>query len=296
MFTNSAITNLDLSKDYSVLSEETKGNADFMATIGDIEYVAPFLCYKVDTLTSIDFSGNNKIKAIYRSAFEYCSALTDVALPSSLVSLEAEAFANCTALAAIDITNLTILKGIGGRLFAGCTALTSFNVPANIVQINDGAFEDASNLATVTFESDTELQVINDNVFRNCSSLANIVLPSRVESLGKSVFEGCAALTTINFTSLSSLGDSCFKDSGLQSIELPATFTKFKTIPDNCFSGCANFTKLVINTEVAINLGVDALKDTSIATDGIYVPADLVEEYKALASWDAYKDLIKAIA
>ena len=295
MFTNTSITNLDLSKDYTVLTEAAKAETEYMNSIGDIEYVAPYLCYKVSSLTSIDFSGNDKIKNIYRSAFEYCDSLINVNLPSSLVSLEAEAFANCTSLAAIDITNLAI-KGIGARLFAGCTSLTSFVVPASIVQINDGAFEGATNLDTVTFEADNKLEVLNDNVFRGCTSLANIVLPSRVESLGKSVFEGCVSLTNINFTSLSSLGDSCFKDSGLTSVDLPATFTKFKSIPDNCFSGCAALQKVTIRTDIVISLGVDSLKDTDIMQDGIYVPKSLVEEYKANASWDAYKDLIKAIA
>ena len=308
IFTYSSITEIDLSKDYSVVDDKYINDSSFKAAIEDIKYVAPYLCYKVNSLTSIDFTGNSKMEYIYRGAFADCTSLATISLPNTLKGLEAEAFSGCTSLNGVDITNISALRGIGGRLFAGCTSLTSFNISKNIVQINDGAFEGATNLKTVTFEEEgSEFKTINADAFKDCVSLDSINIPAGTTSIGNNAFnecsnlasvtnnafENCAALKAISLKSVSSLGVECFKNSGLLELELPAAFNK--VIPQECFNGAASLSKLHIMSPVVVTLGKDALTGTNITSDGIYVLAELVDSYKANESWAAYKDYIKPI-
>ena len=294
IFTYSSITEIDLSKDYSVVDGKYINDSSFKAAIEDIKYVAPYLCYKVNSLTSIDFTGNSKMEYIYRGAFADCTSLATISLPNTLKGLEAEAFSGCTSLNGVDITNISALRGIGGRLFAGCTSLTSFNISKNIVQINDGAFEGATNLKTVTFEEEgSEFKTINADAFKDCVSLDSINIPAGTTSIGNNAFENCAALKAISLKSVSSLGVECFKNSGLLELELPAAFNK--VIPQECFNGAASLSKLHIMSPVVVTLGKDALTGTNITSDGIYVLAELVDSYKANESWAAYKDYIKPI-
>ncbi|MBQ3680593.1 MAG: leucine-rich repeat domain-containing protein [Paludibacteraceae bacterium] len=87
------------------------------------------------------------------SAFQYCSYISSVKIPSSVKSIKDGAFANCTSLAAVALPSG--VKSIGNRAFFMCESLSEITIPSSVETIDDNAFYGCASLATV----------------RNCSSL-----------------------------------------------------------------------------------------------------------------------------
>ncbi|MBR3031366.1 MAG: leucine-rich repeat protein, partial [Bacteroidales bacterium] len=77
------------------------------------------------TVGSEQTMGSN-IKTIVGYAFQDCSALTDVVLPSALENLGGDAFMNCTGLTSISIPESLTLASNLNNPFWGCTGLTRF--------------------------------------------------------------------------------------------------------------------------------------------------------------------------
>jgi len=111
------------------------------------------------TLERVNFSAN--LKSIGKRAF-YGASLTSINIPSTLVNVEAEAFARN-----LKLTSATIAcRHLKEYAMSGCTALSDLTLTTDVKQIGDGAF-------------------------LNCKSLKNIDLPADECTFGSEVFFGC---------------------------------------------------------------------------------------------------------
>lgn len=106
------------------------------------------------------------------SSFQGCSALHQVYLPETLVSLEYGALAFCTALESIYLP--TSLQVVGIAAFIGCSGLVHLTIPPNTTTIEDSAFI-------------------------NCANLRSLSLPQTVHYVGSAAFKNCSALSTIYY-------------------------------------------------------------------------------------------------
>ena len=148
--------------------------------------------------------------AIGESAFEDCSGLTSITLPSGVTS-------------------------IGKSVFSGCRGLTSVTLPSGVTSIGESAFKDCSGLTSITLPSG--VTSIGKSVFRGCCGLTSITLPSVVTSIGESAFENCSGLTNITLPfGVTSIGESAFKGcGGLTSLTIHSDVTE---ISYSAFWGC----------------------------------------------------------
>jgi len=106
-------------------------------------------CTIPGSVTSIGGAGSDPL-AFGEGAFSYCTNLTSVTIPSSVISIGNAAFADCTSL-----TNVTIgngLTSIGGIAFDWCRNLTSVTIPSSVVIIGTYAFNDCTSLTNVSFQ------------------------------------------------------------------------------------------------------------------------------------------------
>ena len=87
----------------------------------------------------IDQFEKSKLLTIKASAFEGCSNLVTMPLPTTLLRIESGAFAGCEKLANISIADLTI-SAINVKEFYDCQALTSLVLPETITSIKSYAF------------------------------------------------------------------------------------------------------------------------------------------------------------
>ena len=118
---------------------------------------------------------------------------------------------------------------------------------------------------------------------------------ARVTTVGAYAFQNCSGLTSVSFPNVTSIGDYAFNAAHkLAKADLP----KVTSIGQHGFSAANALEALILrNTEKVCSLGSDAVSYTKISSGSgyIYVPAALVDSYKAAANWQNYADQIRAI-
>ena len=146
-----------------------------------------------------------------------------------------------------------------------CINMNLNNNNINLQELINGNIEELS---------DGALTNINSYAFYGCKSLTSIDLPA-CTSIGNNSFENCESLTSIDLPVCTSIGDSAFDDcTKLTSIKLANT-SKICTLSDsNAFN----------NTPIANKAGY------------IYVPDELVEQYKKSTNWSVYASQIKPLS
>ena len=102
-------------------------------------------------------------------------------------SIGDDAFQGCTNLTSVDIPSG--VTTIGGSAFKSCTSLTSVTIPNSVTSIGNNAFRYCSGLTSVTIGSG--VTSIGDYTFSSCSGLTSVTIPSGVTSIGISAFYYC---------------------------------------------------------------------------------------------------------
>jgi hypothetical protein len=182
---------------------------------------------------------------------------------------------------------------IGAETFSGCTALTSIELPS---ALGDGGYTSTSGTAY-------SISAMSSKVFYNCSSLSSVKF-NEVEgqdiTLGASIFDGCTSLKSIELPStLISIGGRIFANSGLESIVIPESVTKFSTTGDYYvnefgvrtyssymglyFENCANLKSVTIKAQ-ATELPMYAFRDCPALEEVIFETETITEiEYGAFS-------------
>lgn len=144
--------------------------------------------------------------------------------------------------------------------------------------------------------SNDRITYLGIEVFRNYDSLAVADFPN-VTSTGVNVFYACYALHTVNLPSLISINSNMFAYSSLLK---RLNFPSVESISGGAFSSCSRLVTLILRKADAVCTleNVSAFSGTPIAksTGFVYVPDDLVEQYKAATNWSTYANQIKPIS
>ncbi|MBQ3498325.1 MAG: leucine-rich repeat protein [Clostridia bacterium] len=196
-------------------------------------------------------------------AFNGCTNLSSISLPTTLKSIGNSAFENCTSL-----KNVVIPEGvtsIGGAAFKGCTKITSLSLPSTLTIIdnggfnNNGAFQNCNKLKTVTFAKGSSNATIDSYAFAGCSALESVYLPGNYALIEREAFKDCASLTSFkweksDYTYANQfINYNAFSDcTSLSSLSLPSTL---ESIAIGAFRNCISL------TDVVIPEGVKAISD-----------------------------------
>ena len=89
---------------------------------------------------------------------------------------------------------------IAANAFAGRTELYAIEIPASVTAIGTRAFSACSNLETLTFKARTEDLAIGDYAFNSCTSLTAVDLVSGITSVGNYAFYYCTSLKTFKMS------------------------------------------------------------------------------------------------
>ena len=217
---------------------------------------------------------NYTVTSIGGNAFQNCSGLTSVVLPSSITSIGNHAFNNCTNLTSINIPDS--VNYIGQSAFQNCKSLTSINIPSLINMIANSVFNGAgltsidipstitsigldafngTNLTTLTIPS--SVTNIQQSAFSNCKYLTSVEISSNIVQIGRNSFAFCENLTNISVATgnVYDSRDNCnaIIDNtntlivGCKNTTIPSTAT---TIAYNAFLGCSGLRSITIPASV----------------------------------------------
>ena len=223
-----------------------------------------------EELTAVGFTTSIPI-GFFRNA-----VITSATFPSTLTTIQDEAFSGCGSLKSVNFgsvtgigkkafyecillteANVPNLSNLGLSAFERCTSLTSFKAP-RLERMAVAAFKDCSNLKTTDLSGLKSFITDdggNSNAFENCSALEEIELPAFTsDTLPGHVFDG-TALKTFDFT----------------------TYTSIKTIGEQAFAQCHNLRYVLLSAYV-VNVEENAFYDCSglnveitYASGGLYI-------------------------
>ncbi|MBR5284002.1 MAG: leucine-rich repeat domain-containing protein, partial [Clostridia bacterium] len=222
---------------------------------------------------------NDKLTSIPRSAFSYTD-LTSVVIPEGVTILEYGAFANSYDLVSISLPS-TLAK-IEGFVFNECKSLAHIYFNGDEVMwkvvVIDNYCNQYLNNAVVHYAGETEAIIASGNLGDNLTweladegkltlkgSGAMADLPTAADnpwvtynefiteaaiadgitSIGSNILAECVNLTTVSIpSSVTSIGDFAFRNTGLTSIEISAAIT---SIGDRAFTLCEGLETITVD-------------------------------------------------
>lgn len=154
----------------------------------------------------------------------------DLVIPSSVTSIGAYAFQNCTAKKIVLPEGLTEIKPY---TFDGCGSAFEISIPSTVTKIGEYAFQsfgdwaggdkESSGISMILPEGITE---IGAHAFAS-SGIASITLPKKLTAIAPYTFEQCEKLVSIAIPEgVTSIGEGAFSNANLSGgVTLPATLT-----------------------------------------------------------------------
>ena len=252
-------------------------------------------------------------------AFANYGAMTSVAIPSTVMSINHRAFFNCTGLTAVHITDLAAwcriritsydadLRGttplyFAQNLYLNGELVTDLVVPFGVTRVNEG-FAYYTNLTSVAISNNCEyiagrafagcmglkkvdvgdsVKTIGEYAFSQCQKLNDVAIGNGVTIIGEGAFASCDRLRDVTIPeSVTGIGNGAFRYSGLTNIVLNCAITG---ISPRTFSYC-KFKRIEIPDTVT-SIGQEAFLLCSEMED-ITIP-DLVESIGARAFQQCY--------
>lgn len=177
-------------------------------------------------------------------------------------------FSGCSSLPEISLPSLTFGDA---NCFYRCYIMKNADLP-NLERTGGGMFGDCQQLTTINIP---KLKAINGGDINRCNKLEVVDLPS-VESVAQYGIRNSAILKTVKFG------------------------TVINNFASQAFYYCSKLEIIIIqNPNVLVTLtNKDAFIGTKIASGSgfIYVPDNLVDNYKTATNWSVYANQIKPLS
>lgn len=160
---------------------------------------------------------------------------------------------------------------IKDRVFYGNSVVEEINMPHQITRVGYFAFRECRNLKKITLSN--KIEELGDSCFWNCINLAEIHLP----------------------TSLKEIEPYAFWNTAITEIDIPASVTR---IGLGAFNRCSKLEDVYIRCDKVVSTSFTTAYQAFSNCPNlkhIYVPAELVEEYKTHELWSLYADKFTAI-
>ena len=165
--------------------------------------------------------------------------------------------------------NGMVLSKDGKTLWSAYTKRPHTIIPNGVEEIGCSAFMDNEQLEHSTFPK--TLRKIESNGFCNCPKLHCVVLPKCVETIG----------------------DQCFMENeNLNYVDMPVTLSD---LGYQTFADCPNLETVILRSPKNLDFKKcfgAYLHDEPMVAPRLYVPADLVEQYRQDSEWGVFPHIL----
>ncbi|MBQ8501554.1 MAG: leucine-rich repeat protein [Bacteroides sp.] len=159
--------------------------------------------------------------------------LEEIVLSNKLKEVPGMAFNGCTNLKEIQLP--TSVEKLGSYCFSG-SGITSIVIPGSITSIGDDAFYQCTNLKTMVFEEG--ITTIDSYAVWDCPYLSSVSLPNSLEILKEGAFSDLPNLSTLTIPeNVTTIEGRVCSDCGLMNVHIKALPTTLTTIVNTAFSG-----------------------------------------------------------
>ena len=221
---------------------------------------------KVPTSYSGKYIVDESIGVISDGAFQNCSLITHVVLPSRIQEIGRCCFENCEKLATLkeNFQNPVLftlaspymfslpdnITKVGEYAFRNCISLTSVSLGYSMKELPTGLFYGCKQIAKI--ELQPNLEIIGAEAFKNCISLSSISILEGVVEIGSGAFEGCENLHSVSFPTIvptiKRINERAFKNCRfLSSVRIPYGVS---IIESETFSGCNSLRSVYVPSSV----------------------------------------------
>lgn len=227
------------------------------------------------TRTLTEYS-NSRVTSLGAYALCSCKSMTSISFPN-VTTIGDSSFRSMTALTAVNMPKLVTF---GANCFYGCTKLTEVEAPL-ATSMGENAFYGCTALTKADYPL---VACVNTYCFYNCQGLVDVNFPAATAVYG-TAFRGCVKLEKLDFPLVTSILSNAFYNCHSLTALILRSGTMATLANKNALNYCYHFLGTVNAT-----YNPDGLKDGYI-----YVPADLVDSYKAATNWSTHADQIRAI-
>ena len=189
----------------------------------------------LSNITSVSFAGGSSVTNMGPAAFQDCTALSIVTLPSGLTALPVGLFYGCTGL--VSATIPSGVTNVGAAAFAGCRRLAVQVLPTGLSSMGESAFLNCRSLAAIDFPAG--IRNIPGQLCYDCRSLSSIGWATGTTNIGAAAFYNCFGLTALSFDmALGALGNDAFAGcDGLETVDFGVGVSTFGSrVFANCLS------------------------------------------------------------
>ena len=236
-------------------------------------------------LTAVTFESGSALTEIGSLAFNWCTGLTELALPDSVAKIGADAFGNCTGLTALTLP--AAFTEFDSSIISGCKNLRELNVSATNTHYKsiDGVLFSADGKTLVYYlgtRTDTDYTIpagtetIGEGSFNANEYLAHVTIPASVKLIGEGSFASCKSLASVTFEAGNEplvIGYNSVSYTSLSDVTIPA---RAVAINGYAFSGV----KTLKTIRFADGSKLNSIGDGAFASTGleaILLPASVRE-------------------
>ena len=243
--------------------------------------------------TDIEVPGRGELNIRYGS----------LEVPAGFTEIGDSVFRQRSDIEMVDLGDVEVLNTYN---FNACTNIMSVR-GENVRTLNGYNFYTCPNLSEVDFPN---LESCSTNEFNGCTTLETISLPNLLIMRGQGMLQGCRALKNVYLPKLHTAAPQAFMNcSSLEELSLPL----LKTTASTMFSGCDMLKKLEFTelTSIPYSINIPSIEViiidrnavTSLSNSNninntctVYVPDELVDEYKAASNWRNHAEQIRGLS
>ncbi|MBQ8146896.1 MAG: leucine-rich repeat domain-containing protein, partial [Clostridia bacterium] len=278
------------------------GKADAPENVGFVlsEDKTYYILYSVEDESAKDYTIPPKyeglpVKVIASGAFEKCTAIEEIVVPSSVEKIEEGAFKGCYSLKKITLPfvgesrneeNSVFGHIFGSKTYKGSIGIVQYPdgeakeywLPATLVDVNltdgtlyDGCFENCTRLKRIDYQGTKKS--VGDRAFNGCYSLTTITLSESVEKYGDKAFQNCSALDAFPLENIEEIGEYCFAGCSIEYLSTPSSLSY---VGEGAFADCKNL------KTVHISSSLKKLSDNMFQDCNLLEKVELEEKVKSI--------------